>query len=93
MIPSCLNCFSYEELVVNYPVEYIAGGAAQNTIRATQWMLQVPKATGYIGCVGNDSFGSKLKEAAEKDGVTTHYLVDQTTSTGTCAVLIREKER
>jgi sugar/nucleoside kinase (ribokinase family) len=74
-------------------VEYIAGGAAQNAIRATQWMLQVPHAAHYIGCIGNDPFGKTLKEAAEKDGVTTHYLVDPTTPTGTCAVLVRDKER
>jgi adenosine kinase len=43
----------YKELVENYPVEYIAGGAAQNTIRAAQWMSQTPGLTGYIGCVGN----------------------------------------
>jgi len=83
----------YEELIKNYQVDYIAGGAGQNSIRATQWMLQVPHATGYIGCIGNDDYGKKLKEAAEKDGVTTHYLVDKSTSTGTCAVLVIDKER
>jgi len=30
----------YKELVENYKVQYIAGGAAQNTIRVVQWMLQ-----------------------------------------------------
>jgi len=83
----------YDELVRNYPVEYIAGGAAQNAIRAAQWMLQVPSATAYIGCIGDDKFGKTLKEATEKDGVTPHYLVDPTTPTGTCAVLIHNKER
>jgi adenosine kinase len=83
----------YKELVENYPVEYIAGGAAQNTIRAAQWMSQTPGLTGYIGCVGKDEFGTRLKEAAEKDGVTTHYLQDQTVPTGTCAVLLVNKER
>jgi len=83
----------YDELVKNYQVEYIAGGAGQNSIRATQWMLQIPNSVHYIGCVGNDHFGKILKEAAEKDGVTTHYLVDPTTPTGTCAVLVHEKER
>jgi len=83
----------YDELETNFQVEYIAGGAAQNSIRAAQWMLQVPKATIYIGCIGNDSFGKTLKQAAEKDGVTTHYLVDSTVPTGTCAVLVRDKER
>lgn len=31
----------YEELVAAYPVQYIAGGATQNSIRVAQWMLQV----------------------------------------------------
>jgi len=83
----------YEELVKNYKVEYIAGGAAQNTIRAAQWMLQVPHATSYIGCIGNDEYGKRIKEAAENAGVKTYYLVDETTSTGTCAVLVIDKER
>jgi sugar/nucleoside kinase (ribokinase family) len=88
-----LTLLRYEELIKNYPVEYIAGGAGQNSIRACQWMLQAPKATTYLGCVGNDDFGKKLKEAAEKDGVTPHYLVDEATPTGTCAVLVTDKER
>jgi adenosine kinase len=83
----------YEELVKNYKVDFIAGGAAQNAIRAAQWMLQIPKATGYIGCIGADEYGKTLKNAAEGDGVTTHYLVDPTTPTGTCAVCVRDKER
>jgi len=83
----------YDELVKNYKVEYIAGGAAQNAIRGAQWMIQTPKATGYIGCIGADEFGKTLKNAAESDGVTTHYLVDPTTPTGTCAVCVRDKER
>ena len=50
-------------------VEYIAGGATQNTIRVAQWMLQVPGATTYMGCVGNDAFAAKMTETATKDGV------------------------
>ena len=50
-------------------MEYIAGGATQNSIRVAQWMLQVPDASSYIGCVGNDHFATKLREAAAKDGV------------------------
>ena len=56
-------------------------------------MLQVPHATGYIGCVGNDENGKRLKQAAEGYGVTTHYLVDSAKPTGTCAVLVHDKER
>jgi len=83
----------YDELTKNYTVDYSAGGAAQNSIRAAQWMLQVPGATSYVGCIGNDEYGAQMKKEAERGGVTTHYLVDQQTKTGTCAVLIVEKER
>jgi len=83
----------YQELVDNYPVEYIAGGAGQNTARAAQWMLQIPKATIYVGCVGKDIFGQILCEEATSDGVTVKYLEDETTPTGTCAVLITDKDR
>jgi len=83
----------YQELKDNYKVEYIAGGAAQNTARATQWMLQIPKACVYVGCVGDDHFGRTLKDAAESAGVSTYYLVDPKVPTGTCACLITDKER
>lgn len=38
----------YEELVAAYPVQYIAGGATQNSIRVAQWMLQVNKDANNI---------------------------------------------
>lgn len=59
----------YQELVEKYEVEYIAGGATQNTIRVAQWMLQRQFATSYIGCVGMDEFGLQLEKQATKDGV------------------------
>lgn len=83
----------FNELVANYKVDYIAGGATQNSIRVAQWMLQEPGATGYIGCIGKDEFGRTLRECAEKDGVTLHYLEDEKEATGTCGVLIKDKER
>jgi len=83
----------FEELVAQYPVEYIAGGATQNSIRVTQWMLQEPGATSYIGCIGKDKFGRILRECASRDGVTLHYLEDEKEPTGTCAALIKDKER
>jgi len=83
----------YSELVEKFNVEYIAGGAAQNSARACQWMLQTPGVTSYIGCVGNDAYAQKIKEAAEFYGVETHYMIDSSKPTGTCAVLVKEKER
>lgn len=82
----------YKHLVDTYSVQYIAGGATQNSIRVAQWMSP-PDLTGYLGAVGKDEFGSKLKDCAAEDGVQTHYMVDETTPTGTCAVLVHGGER
>lgn len=83
----------YKDLADNYAVEYIAGGATQNSIRVSQWFLQIPGATSYIGSVGNDEFGSQLKKSANADGVAVYYHVDKDTPTGTCAVAVVNHER
>lgn len=82
----------YEELVRDYPVQYIAGGAAQNTCRGAQYLLP-PNSTAYIGCVGKDKNADILKTAAKKDGLATLYLEDASLPTGKCAVLITDKHR
>jgi len=83
----------YEEMQKLYPVEYIAGGAAQNSIRVAQWLLGTPRASVYVGCIGKDDNGKTLRSATEAAGVETQYLYDETAVTGTCAVLITDKER
>merc|ERR1719197_1596411 len=74
-------------------VQYIAGGATQNSIRVAQWMLQEQGATAYMGCVGKDDFAAKMKACCEKDGVKTAYMEDPSTPTGSCAVCILGIER
>merc|ERR1719330_1714568 len=74
-------------------VQYIAGGATQNSIRVAQWMLQTPGATAYMGCVGKDAFAETMRTACGKDGVAAHYMIDEATPTGTCATLISGVER
>lgn len=83
----------FKELAEKEGVQYIAGGATQNSIRVAQWMLQKKNATSYMGCIGKDENGDKLKEACEKDGVNTAYMVDEGVATGTCACCILDKER
>jgi len=83
----------FAELAAMPKVQYIAGGATQNTIRVAQWMLQQPGATAYMGCVGKDDFASKMKEACGKDGVKVCYMEDTSTPTGSCACLINGIER
>lgn len=82
----------YKELVESYPVEYVAGGATQNSMRGAQWLLP-PNQTVYIGCVGQDANAQLLRDAAAKDGLRTKYLEDAETPTGVCAVLITGTER
>lgn len=83
----------YDELVNNYPVQYIAGGATQNSIRVAQWMLQVPGATAYFGAVGADQYGETLENCAKEDGVNVSYQKNPEAKTGTCAVLVNGGER
>ena len=85
----------YGELVEKYDVQYIAGGATQNTMRVAQWMLKDNKGqTAFMGCVGpNDNYGKQLEKCASDDGVLVHYMKDPSTPTGTCAALILGGER
>lgn len=86
----------YKELVEKYSPQYIAGGATQNSIRVAQWVLSAAgkkNATAFMGCVGKDEFGDKLASCAAEDGVLTHYMMDEATPTGTCAVLVKDGER
>lgn len=81
----------YDELVSTYPVVYIAGGAAQNTLRGAQWLLPA-KSTVYVGAVGKDKECEILNKAASKDGLRTEYQVTDL-PTGKCAVLITGTHR
>lgn len=83
----------YKELMELKGMELVAGGATQNSIRVAQWMLQKKEATCFVGCIGKDSYGEKLKHCASEDGVFGHYLEDDSTPTGTCAVCIVDGER
>jgi sugar/nucleoside kinase (ribokinase family) len=82
-----------QELAEKPDVQYIAGGATQNTVRVAQWMLATSGATSYIGCVGKDTYAEKMKAVCLKDGVHAEYMVDESTPTGTCAVCVMEKDR
>jgi len=83
----------FAEMAALPKVQYIAGGATQNSIRVAQWMLQTAGSTAYIGCVGKDESAAKMLAACAKDGVKTAYMVDEATPTGCCAVLVNGIER
>ncbi|GJY03667.1 adenosine kinase 2, partial [Tanacetum coccineum] len=86
----------YDELSAKDNVEYIAGGATQNSIRVsqlTQWMLQIPGATSYMGCIGKDKYGEEMTKNSKSAGLNVHYYEDETAPTGTCAVCVVGGER
>lgn len=80
----------YDEMVEKYDVEYIAGGATQNSIRVAQWLLGLPNATTFMGCVGKDKFGQTLANKAKEAGVNVKYQMHDTEPTGTCAVVVTD---
>jgi adenosine kinase len=82
----------YEDLIQNYKAVLIAGGAAQNTARGAQYMLQ-PNSTVYIGCIGKDKYGETLEKISSEAGVKTEYLYDEKTPTGRCGVVITGHNR
>ncbi|KAJ8948447.1 hypothetical protein NQ318_007970 [Aromia moschata] len=83
----------YEELTEKYPVEYIAGGSVQNTLRVTQWLIEKPKVCTYFGCVGEDQYSKILHDKATSEGVNVRYQYNSLEPTGTCAVLITDHHR
>lgn len=83
----------FKEVMETEGSQLIAGGATQNSIRVCQFMLQKEGATSFMGCIGKDAYGEKIKAACVESGVTCKYLVDESTPTGTCACAITDKER
>jgi adenosine kinase len=80
-------------MVERFKVDYIAGGATQNSIRVAQWMLGANGATTYMGSVGADKYADELRRVAAADGVQVRYHVDESAPTGTCAACIVGGER
>ncbi|KAF4757273.1 hypothetical protein FOZ63_011913 [Perkinsus olseni] len=78
----------YPEVTKMPGAEYIAGGATQNSMRVAQWMLGGRGDAAFIGCVGSDHYAKIMQDNCQQAGVITRYLVDESTPTGTCAVLV-----
>lgn len=83
----------YDELVEKYKVDYVPGGATQNSIRVAQWLIGIPRSTTFIGCIGNDKYGKILEQKATEAGVNVKYQYHDKEPTGTCAVLITGEYR
>lgn len=77
----------------DYKIEYIAGGATQNSCRVAQWILEEPNSVAYFGCVGKDETFNILKKVASEAGVKVLYQASSEHPTGRCAVLITGHNR
>ncbi|KAG8954766.1 adenosine kinase [Tulasnella sp. 419] len=82
----------YDEIVKDYEVTYVAGGAAQNAARAAAYVLP-PDSVVYTGCVGDDDLAEQLRAANKKEGVESAYLVKKGEKTGACAVVLTGHDR
>lgn len=92
LINGSTRLFSYDEVVKDYKVSYLAGGAAQNAARAAAYVLPA-KHVAYIGSVGKDQLADQLRAANDKEGVQSAYQVHEDTRTGACAVVITGHHR
>lgn len=82
----------FDDMVARYgdQIRYTAGGAVQNTMRITQWMVGKPKVCSFTGCIGSDMFGDIMRTKAQEDGVNVLYMVNEEEKTGTCAVCVSQ---
>lgn len=83
----------FEDMVQNYPTEYLPGGATLNSVRVAQWLLQKPKATTFFGGVGKDKFAEILEKKSVDVGVNVRYQVHEGKQTGVCGAIITGVER
>nr|XP_045625939.1 adenosine kinase-like isoform X1 [Procambarus clarkii] len=78
----------YKEMISMEKVEYIAGGATQNTMRVAQWILRKPYCATFMGSVGKDDYSKTLEKKAKDAGVVVRYQKQDKHDTGTCAVVV-----
>lgn len=83
----------FQDMVDNLKVDYIPGGATQNTIRVASWITDVPQMASFFGCVADDNYGKILKEQMEESKVHVNYLYDEKEPTGTCACILTGDKR
>lgn len=84
----------YPELIEKYKVEYIPGGATQNTVRVMQWLIGIDNSAVFVGCIGkDDEYGRILTQKATEAGVNVKYQYTDKEQTGTCAVLVTAQSR
>lgn len=83
----------FEEMVTQFNVQYVPGGATLNSIRIAQWLIGVKKSTSFMGCINKDRFGKIMEEKVRVEGVNGCFQYDSTEPTGSCAVCLTDQNR
>jgi len=52
-----------------------------------------PRKVAFFGSIGHDEIGKTLQRELETNGIHGYFSIEQETPTGSCAVLIHNKER
>lgn len=74
----------------------IPGGSALNSARAMNFMLKNqghPNYVTYFGSIAKDEKGETLEQVLEAEGVHGNFHYSTEAQTGTCAVIVHNKER
>jgi len=86
----------YDELWNMEGREAIPGGSALNSARSANYMLKNQGIEGkvtYFGCIGKDEKGAALEKDLSDAGINGNLDKNEETPTGTCAVVVVNKDR
>jgi adenosine kinase len=86
----------YDEIWAMENKETIPGGSALNTARCANYVLKAQEHANkvmYYGSIGHCEKGETLQKVVKDEGVNGNFHKDADTPTGTCAVVVVEKER
>ena len=67
-----------------------------NSARSNNWILNNlghKNCVTYFGCIGTDEKGAVLEKDLSDNGINGNFHKDASTPTGTCAVIVVDKER
>jgi len=78
----------YKEMSAMSGVDFVPGGATQNSMRVAQWILKNPGCASFMGSVGKDEYSKILEDKCKAAGVTVKYQYQEKEPTGTCAVVV-----
>jgi len=83
----------FDELAKDSNVNYIAGGACQNTLRVAQWITKQPQVCTFFGAAGEDDTMKVMTKSCEEVGLRPCYQIYNDQLTGRCAVCITGHSR